>query len=218
MTDSGKPMQGSSPQVRARRMRELREWYRLPREAFVPYGIATTSMQNWETVRYESGLTTKGAKRLVQAYLAMGIPVTEEWLMYGVGASPFPAAKINESSIVGAVPIVEEAKIAQELRLFHQLNMNAVDLIVPDDAMSPVFLSGDWVAGIRYFDDNIEKTVGYLCIVQTLDGHVLVRELRQGSEKNRYLLATVDSKVPEISDVLLFSSAPVIWVRRKSPI
>lgn len=214
MSDNAKTVSESSPEARAQRMRELREWHRLPREAFVPHGIATTTMQNWETMRYESGLTTKGAKRLVQAYLALGIQVTEEWLMYGSGVNPLPFVRGNEAPVTD-IPVSEEGKIAQELRLFHQLNKSTVDLIVPDDAMTPAFLSGDWVAGIRYFDEKIEKTIGHPCIVHTLDGKVLVRQLRQGSRKNLYSLLALNPKTPEISDVLLFSSAPIIWMRRK---
>ncbi len=210
--DNGTAPPAASPQEQGQRIQELRKRYGLTREAFAQQGIPIATLQNWEKARYPSGLNRKGAKRLVDAYAALGVKVTMEWLLYGIGPAPYP----EEGSLVNrSAPLSEEAKITQELRLFHQLNKDAVDLIVPDNAMEPAFLKGDCVAGRRYFDKEMEKAVGLPCIVHTASGQVLLRLLEEGDKPDLYTLAGFNPQTAAITNIPLFSAAPVLWMRRK---
>lgn len=202
----------ASPKEQGQRILELRRRYGLTREAFVQHGIPIATLQNWEKVRYASGLNRKGANRLVNAYASLGVTVTTEWLLYGAGPSPY----LNESpEISHGTSLSKEAKITQELRLFHQLNENVVDLIVPDHAMAPAFLPGDCVAGERFFDKEIEKAVGHPCIIHTSNGQILFRLLEKGDKENLYTLTGFNPKALVILNISLFSAAPILWMRRK---
>lgn len=211
--------QVASSKARGKRLYYLRkELLRLSRESFgEKHNIPVASLKNWEQARY-TGLTERGAKKLIPAFQQEGINCTLEWLLYGIGenpASPFPS--LNQ--LLNTPATTNESIIAQELRLFHQLNDSAVDCIVTDNGMAPCILVGDHVAGKRYFGQDIEHTVGLPCIVQTLTGEVLVRLVKKGSYTERFTLQCTNTNTaisqPLIENVQLFSVAPILWIRRK---
>jgi hypothetical protein len=147
---------------------------------------------------------------LTKAFTAEGIPCSLEWLLYGEGPEPQILTKIPFSSA--------SDNITQDLRQFIQSHANAVDAIVSDNGMAPCFLSGDHVAGIRHFAENLNKTMGLCCIVQVSTGEVLVRKIDPGNQPDLYTLSCVNSidsvKYPILKDISVFSAAPVIWFRR----
>lgn len=207
-------------EARAKRIRYLRELSGLSRQKFCDkykkYSITYGAMQTWEDVRWH-GVSEKGAKALVQAFHDEGIPITLEWLMFGVGEKPIKIeTKINPLSDITLLS--EEKIISQELRFFHQLNNNAVDAIVSDDGLAPCLLPGDYVAGQRYFDEDIAQVLDTTCIAQLLSGQVFVRYMTLGTEKGRYTLLCTNPNTtvlePKIENVALFSAAPISWIRK----
>ncbi len=207
----------ASPEERAKRVRYVREvLLRLRRPEFCnKTGITYGSMQNWEDARH-GGLRELSVKRLIESFQSLGIlNCNPEWLLYGVGEEP-----VNPNFVITSLSVAEEEVIAQELSLFHQLNPNAVDFIIADESMSPVYLRGDHVAGRRFFGADIKKTIGYPCIVHTQANiSVLVRIVQAGSQANQYTLTCLNSAATNepslLKEIPLFSAAPVIWVRRK---
>lgn len=208
-----------SPEARAERVRQLRKSLHLSRKTlsdkYKKYGITASALQSWEDVRW-NGLTEKGAQRLVQAFQDEGAQVTVEWLMFGIGDDPrgiiFPSALLPTPSLS------EQENIAQELRLFHQLNSDAVDTVVSDDGCAPWLAIGDYVAGKRYFGHDIDKAIGHPSIVQTLSGNVLVRMVNRGNMKEHYTLScsnpATTAKQAIIENTKLFSAAPILWIRK----
>lgn len=209
----------ATPEARGQRLRAIRDALRLSRRALEDkYGISAPTLQNWEEAR-NNGLTEKGAKRILKAFLAEGVTCSLEWLFYGIGEEPrFPdvAVKIFAQKNV----LSEETIIAQELRLFHQLNPEAVDTVIADDGLAPALLPGDRVAGKRYFDKDMEKAIGQICIVQTMAGKVLVRLIKSGKDVELYNLECTNPQTvvvqPLLADIQLFSAAPVLWIRKPS--
>lgn len=204
---------GATPYARGERIRRLRESLGLSREEFgTQYEIPSGSMQNWEDARYD-GLSKVSANKLINAFRKSGIEVGLDWLLYGEGESP-----LGPSNFIAATPLAsssEETLIAQELRLFHQHNTETTDMIVADSSMAPAFLLGDWVAGKRYFEKDIEKALHQPAIIQTLDGQILLRIIEKSSQEGFYDLLTMSSATT-LKNAKLFSAAPILWMRRKA--
>lgn len=206
--------------ARAKRIKRLREYIRLSRpklaEKYAKYGVKKNSLQNWETARWY-GLTESGAIMLTQAFQDEGLNVTIEYLMYGVGDDPIPNA-LPFRAVEESNPAAEKNTIAKELHYFHQHNSNAIDTTITDDGLDPHLVVGDYVAGIRYVDNDIERAIGHPSIVQTETGELLVRAVNCGKDLGFYTLSctnpntTVAKKI--IKDIKLLSAAPILWIRK----
>lgn len=211
----------SSPLARGNRVKSLRKIIKMSRKALgLRYDISSGTLQNWEDGRF-GGLTEKGAKKIISAFLQEGIACKLEWLMYGTGENP-----LHKKVYLPALPAeiacssTESDIIARELECFHQLNSNSVDTMLIDNCMAPYYCKGDHVAGRRYFGKDIKRLVGQDCIVQTQSGQLLVRSLQQGTEEDSYRLICYhpdpDKNDQSTEDTRLMSAAPVIWIRRKN--
>ena len=214
----------SSPQQRAKRLLVLREMTGLSRDKFHQrYGIARGTLQNWESARF-GGLTSKGARTILIAFQAEGIQADLQWLLHGIG----PAPCITQASGItqNANPLAhleaqESQAIAEELLIFRNHNNDEViDFVIPDDSMTPLFQKGDYVAGVRRYQDKMEEVVGLNCIVQTKEHGLLLRHVKQSEELGSYHLFCLnlhgETKRPCLYNVALISAAPVIWHRRTS--
>lgn len=207
--------------ARARRVLSLRKMTGLSRRQFAKrYGVAPGTLQHWEDV-HGNGLTEKGAKRLIKALQTSGIYCAFEWLMQGIGQGPRLQQPHNTDSELLYETQNEDNEIIyieQELALFYQHYKEAIDCIITDDGMWPLFKINDRVAGQRYYGAAIANCIHQECIVMTVEGDLLVRELRQSELPNHYTLACINPRTnvakPIIYDVQLVSAAPVIWIRR----
>lgn len=202
--------------ARGERAKLLRTKLRLSRPDCVrKFNIPIGSLQTWEEA-WQGGLTKKGAKRLIEAYAQEGLICSLEWLYDGIGPSPI----FSHKEVI--VVLDEEEKprtnedIQQELILFHKHNENAVDTIISDDALAPHFLKGDLVAGVRFFDKDLEKAIGSLCIVETVSGDKLIGYLEIGNISHNYSLFNSKNAEKKLikENLKLFWAAPIIWTRR----
>ncbi len=84
--------------------------------------------------------------------------------------------------------------------------------------MLPFYRKGDYVAGIQYFEADIQKAVGQDCIVLLKTKQLLLRHLRYHQETG-FTLVCINPDTTAHPYVLenqeLISVAPVIWHRRK---
>jgi transcriptional regulator with XRE-family HTH domain len=207
--------------ARGERAKRLRAQLRLSRPDCVrKFNIPIGSLQSWEEARY-GGLTMKGAKRLIEAYAQEGLICSLEWLFDGTGPTPrFSHKEIflnpdeNKSPLAATISL--NGNIQQELILFHKHNSNAIDTLIPDNALAPYLQKGDLVAGVRYFAEDIDKGIGTLCIVQTAAGEILVGYLYPDETHTTYSLfnCSKEDEKPVKENLKLFSAAPVLWIRR----
>ncbi|MDF2868216.1 MAG: hypothetical protein K0S11_1686 [Gammaproteobacteria bacterium] len=203
---------------RAERIRYLRKLVDISREKFAKkHNIAPGSLQNWEDARY-GGLTESGACQLAPAFQAEGIiSCTIEWLLYGQGDKPTMSNFLDKFL---AQPTVkpDEAMLVEELQVFSKLHPNSIDIRVTDDGLAPFFMLGDHVAGEKLFNDDIQKAIGYACIVQTQAGSILIRKVEMGSQVGCYNLICTNPDTtignPIETNIQLFSAAPIIWIRK----
>lgn len=221
----------SSKEARARRLESLRGLTRLSRQDFAKKcGVKPGSFQNWEGPRF-GGLTEKAAKKILRGIKNLGIHCTLEWLMYGIGPGPQIDERLYLSDSVLSVressgPTYftsddEIQRIAKELLLFRQHYSDVIDYIIRDDGMEPFYKIGEYVAGNISQHKDIENLVGMDCIVKTIDGDVLLRNLKKGSSQDRYTLVCTNPHTtvekPTLYDVELLAAAPILWLRRRDP-
>lgn len=216
----------SSPLARGKRVALLRRLTGLSRRIMHDkYGIPKTTLQNWEEGK-GSGLSDKGAHKLISLLKADGIISSYEWLMFGLGKWPIVvegSPYALPQNIQNPSHLIEEQDqfITEELQLFHQhYPHSAIDYMVADDAMEPRFIKNEYVAGIRHHGQLIENLIGLDCIVQTSDGDLLLRHIKKRELNGLYILScsnmnTIIDK-PILYDIELIMAAPVIWARRKN--
>lgn len=211
----------ASPEERAQRVRYVREKVLgLTRKEFSrKSAISASSLQNWEQNRLEKGLTEAAAQRLVKAFREEGADCTIEWLLYDIGEKP--SSPFSKQTMKSLLKSPDEEIIAKELKLYHELNPNSIDTVVSDDGMSPMCWPGDYVAGKRYIGEDIKKTIGLPCIVELETNELIVRMLEQGEEENRFNLYCANTNASTkkiIRNATVKSSAPILWLRRRTVI
>ncbi len=188
-----------------KRIRTLRDAMRYStREFQTTFGINASRLKNWEQGT-NNGLSADGAEKFIRICQSEGILCTWDWLFYGKGPDPLTEVKAKNAA----------PAIAQELRLFRKLYHNTVDTIIKDNAMEPFFYKGDFVAGLKQFEKDIDKLIGEHCIVQFETGETYVRKLMKGKNPGLHTLAGTNaaSAIKEMKDVKLFSAACIIFWR-----
>ncbi len=223
-----KPDALSSSAAKGERLRRVRHLANLSREEFCKDGeVNITTLISWEVGRF-SGLSAKGASRVIARIAKEGVFCTPEWLLYEIGVGPEVRTDYkkmhqkNKADSSKNFLSSEKETIVKELMIFRKLNKNSVDFIVEDDAMLPQFQVGDYVAGTKRYGDQIQDMTGYDCIIHIADGLIVLRSLQTGPRKGSYNLVSTNLRTNVknsiIHDVEVVSAAPVIWHRRKEPL
>lgn len=214
----------ASAEARGARVRRIRNMANLTRLQLCEYsGININSLKGWEIGRY-GGLTWSGAEKIINQTIKQGVQCTVDWLMYGIGVGPSAQSGFTDNTIPPLTSVStqdEDDKIAQELSLFREHYSNAVDFIVSDDGMSPVYQRGEYVAGVCLTPQQIDTVIGTMCIVQMENGDILLRQLLKGSEPNSYTLICLNMAQitePVLPNVKVLKVAPVIFHRKKQTI
>jgi hypothetical protein len=207
--------------LRAKRVWGVRQLTQLSRREFSKrYGIAAGTLQNWEDA-HGNGLSEKGAYRLVNSLQTDGIFCTPQWLLHGVGDAPrvtdlMPAIALVMDS--HATVDVEQAAIAAELQLFCTHYPDAIFMHIKDDSMVSQYNSGDYVAGVRYYENAMQNFIGKDCIVMLNTGEQLLRRLRFSNIPGLFDLFAINPQTtatkPYYYDVSLVYVAPIMWHRR----
>lgn len=219
----GKIKTSPEHQARAKRVWGLRQVTGLSRREFAKrYGVAAGTLQNWEDPN-GNGLSEKGAYRLVNALKTSGVYCNVEWLMHGVGDPPHAAETIPSPATLALKDDLpaskyEQAALKAELQLFCSHYPEAIYFQVTDDSMLPTYQQGDFVAGIRVYQNNISQLIGQDCIILLSTGEQLLRRLRASAIPGLFDLMAINPQThtqkPYFYDVNLVYAAPVIWWRR----
>ena len=180
-------------------------------------GINHNTLISWENARF-GGLTLSGATKVLAKITKERVHCSLEWLMSGIApepsVNPIPFEQNN-----GLIEPNEELTIAYELAFFKAKNPNAIDLMVDDDGMLPIYHESDCVAGKKRTGKDILLTLGQNCIAQTDSGEILLRNVREGKDPDTYTLVCTNPAIKKRSSIVLnvklIYSAPVIWHRRR---
>lgn len=213
----------STPKAQGERLRRLRNITNMSRlELIHKYNIPTlNTYKNWELGGVKRGLPKSALRKINEICRGEGIQFTIEWLLHGIGQGPQIAKQFDETSTADTPELKEEKKmLMDELMLFRQHVRDAIDIVMPDDSMAPRFVKGEYAAGEKLFKKDLASAVGLDCIVQTEDGKLLLRHVRERNEKGLFTLMThntsAEIKEPVLYEVKIVNAAPVIWQRRKT--
>lgn len=208
---------------RGERLRIVRSMLRMTIVEFAALcECGESTIRQWEQGR-ASGFTRKGAVKVCRVLEITPVACDIDWLLEGSQSPPhFKQAKppTKLSLPVHTADSSDEKSIKVEIEHFSQTAAEPLIMRVQDDAMEPFFLKGDYVAGNRIFGLKINQLVGQICIVQTVDGLILLRKIHsQHSEKYR-LLALNPNAVSELimieSELVCAAAITRLW--RAAPI
>jgi len=176
------------------------------------FHISANTLQAWESGK--NTLTEKGAKKLNEIFIKLGLLCTEGWFLTGNGQAPvlfqdIPALP-NETS--------EDICILREIEAFKAINPDPIAVIVNDNGMEPMYSIGDFVGGNKKINLQIENLIGKNCIVETLQGDIFVRKLLKGSKGQLYNLVCINigtDQQPIIPDIKIKCAARIVLHRRR---
>jgi len=205
-----------SPDARAKRLRLLRQKTGLNRNDFAErHNLNLSTLRSWEDGR-KTGLSEKGARSLVKAFIKEGILCSTGWLLYGKGEKPkILTSECHQNPELYANK--EQPEIPDEIRFFLEKNPNGVYFEMENDGMEPLYSKGDFVAGIQHFDD-ISNLIGEYCIVETQEGMRYARLLQAGTKDFTYNLYCINPRStvtdPVIYNIKVISVAPIVLIRK----
>ncbi len=207
----------STPEARAERLKRVRNLANLSRKDMCTSDdLNINTYKGWEIARY-GGLPLDGAKKVIKRVVNFGVVCNIDWLLYGKGEEPYiiPKSAKNEQK-TGNKEVKVDDNILREIMLFQSLFSNTIYYKVSDDGLDPKIKVNDYVAGIRYFDKEINKCIDKDCIIQTKDGRILTRQLKKGKERNTYMLICTNPQtsveMPVLYDLNLESAAPILRI------
>lgn len=200
--------ESASAEARGERLRRIRNLANLSRKDFcnIPE-IKFNTYKGWELGRF-GGLPLDGAERVVKRVSEEHVICAIDWLLYGTGQEPYviPQGK-------GLSAQEGNAQILKEIMVFQSGYSAAIYLEIRDDALSPLYVPGDYVAGLKFTGTDISSILNQPCIVQLTNGETLCRYLREGSTPDKYLLLATNLnsvQFPQTIEVQLNFAAPVI--------
>lgn len=198
-------------QARGERLRRLRNMANLSREELCDVdSLNAATYKGWEIGRF-GGLSFSGAREVIDRVAKEGVICSLDWLLNGEGCGPFVVADTS-SILAGNSRAI--STIQQEIIVFQNNYKEGIFLEILDDGMFPQYCIGDRVAGVRRYHDEINSLVGSICIAQTADNGILVRQLLKGTVKNTYTLVCSNPKAsvvqPVLCDIKISAAASII--------
>ena len=185
------------------RLTELRRRTRLSRRDFeFRHNISRDTLRSWE-----NGSRTPDSSKLENLsniYKSYGLIFSPEWLADGTGYDPLSIE----------TQMSEDIHILKEISIFESFYSKAYVHHVMDDYMSPWISKGDYVGGVFNSEASSNSLIAKICIVKTMDFGPVVREFKQGVEKDLYNLNSYSGS-GSLSNVKIESAALLIWLRRR---
>jgi transcriptional regulator with XRE-family HTH domain len=176
------------------------------------FHISVNTLQAWESGK--NALTGKGAKRLNEIFIRLGLLCTEDWLLTGNGQTP----TLFEDISVLPNEMSEDICILREIEAFKAINPDSVVVIVHDNGMEPIYSIGDFVGGNKKVSSHIENLIGENCIIETFQGDTFIRKLLKGSKEQFYNLVCINiitDQQPIIPDIKIRYAARIVLHRKK---
>jgi len=187
------------------------------------HGINSNTIHAWE--KGTNCLTEDNAQKLFAAFQASGLSLSKEWLLYGEDPrSSLPdTTKTDAQAITDVLSIRGDLKIFEEMNYFRHNNIHGITAMVADQALLPLFYTGDYVGGIQVFAKELEKLVGAFCIITTKNEDVLIRKIFQHQQGNVFTIGAINPfaqlKNPDYFDCAIRTAAPITrhWYLNRIP-
>lgn len=184
-------------------------------------GISAVTLRVWEEpTANRQGITAAGTKRLLTALKKCGVICSESWLIHGIGVGPSLERcrknVVNHTS--NEVTWNEEESIFKDIESFKANNHNPIVAMIIDDSMLPLYTYGDYVAGSKKINNDIELLIGLNCIIE-LKTDVIIRKLNLCQQSKKYILSSLNNDASITNQIMynpeIISAAQVVWHRTK---
>lgn len=220
------PLERANIKSRGQRLQQLRVIARLTqKEAAEIAQVSLVTYRDWEYGKHP--IPMRRIRFITHTLKLEGILCDPTWVSEEVGEPPRKMHEIETyyDRVSESAPIryfkpighsAEEEQMKKELAVFYEGYSDAVDLLIQDDAMMPLYAPNDLVAGIKCYGKEILKLIGKTCIIQRKDGGKALRILQSGVQKNHFTLLTTNPHSTNSieHEVELEFAAPVIWQRK----
>jgi|GEM_PF-5137360 len=180
--------------IRARKLKLLRKITGLNIIEFSEkIGISRATVSYWENSA-RGGLSSKGAKNVVNYLKTIGIECSYDWLFNNRGNPPkFPDKIVIQQDIFSIYKSQNKnqemlevlTSINEEISLFLERNQNAVITKIKDVDFEPFFRFGDIVGGIWQPIISI-NTLPCICIIHYNDNNEIVHIIKR-LENDKFL-------------------------------
>lgn len=171
--------------ARGHRLRSARMLSGLSRNDFGgKIGISANTLTTWEAPRAQNtGLSSKGAKRVIAGLKKLGIDCGYDWLFNGIGTGlsvpNYAGIKVTTRFGTPEAEHEDSLSILHEAEFFKQLHPDAVVIVIMDDGLEPRYSPGNYVGGRWYAQEKLIEAAGHCCIIETEDGLTFSRFLSQ---------------------------------------
>jgi transcriptional regulator with XRE-family HTH domain len=152
-------------------------------------GLSRTSINYWE--KGKKLLTTKSAKKIVQALWGEGIRCSESWLLYGIGEAPrivcqeklsklsYQSSETIEIQPLGEIILdYKDSDLEKEIELFKRSHPEHLVCQIKDNLMQPLYRKDDWVGGIKLPKSTMDLSHRMDCIVSLEQKTLIARRVK----------------------------------------
>ena len=198
----------SSPKYRAERLRRLRNLANLSRKDLCDKcKININTYKGWELARF-GGLPLDGAEKITSTIHANGVIATTAWLLHGTSPEPTLINKSFNKEVFD-----QENTIQKEFYIFNKNhNENTILFKIKDELNSPTYNTGDYVAGIKHYGEQINETLNKVCVIQTSEGFETICLIKKSKLLGLFTLISTNILATSsliMTDVKLNFSAPI---------
>lgn len=207
------------------RLKQLRLMAGFTRREFQSqFGISQNTMHAWENGRLP--LTKKGAIKVINAMMRVGVECSLSWLLNGIDKKPcfIDTDQAHKASFLhdekNSLYIEDNFELLKELDFFKNAHPENTVFLINDDGMLPFYDIGDFVGGKRKVA-NFEKYSGYNCIIELPKQVIVVRKLKFNYKLSilNAFCSNIDTTEPEpiLKNITPISITPIVWHRRVLP-
>ncbi|WP_156792692.1 hypothetical protein [Rickettsiella massiliensis] len=210
---------------RRQRLKFLRTLTGLSMKEFAQHcHLGLTTVNYWE--QGYSSITERGAKLISNAMQQEGIACTPIWLLYVI--HPKLLSRISSPNYILFLFRKQYSlfkkkcffygceKTKSELEFFQSHYPDHWVYFLQDESMSPLYHSGDIVAGKKITGKNMELAHRADCIVEMPNNQLLIRRIQIASIKDRFNLYVINPEysveLPPLRHVEIRSLAPIIRI------
>lgn len=211
--------------ARGKRLKLLRQIAGLTRDQLAEAAeISNTTISYWENATY-SGITQKGAEKVIKAISEIGIDCSVVWLMHGVGSGPnIPAGTVvapppYDVSTLGTFisGSIIGSSLQKEIDVFVSTNRKAVITSIENTYMAPFLRKGDVVGGLWTPSEKLASQE--FCIVK-IENNLEVRNVQPLAKKGIFDLSYMTyaedmTRAYQLKNIKLSELAPIIRIWRK---
>jgi DNA-binding XRE family transcriptional regulator len=184
-------MDANSQVERGRRVKMLRAMLGKNQQEFAALcGVSAISINLWEKGAY-SGLSKKGAQKIIQQLAKENISCSLAWLLEGIGNPPTKSLSQSiEPHVSQSVSQVQA--VSEEVKLFLKHFPNGVIMEITDDSIGG-YKFGDYIGGL-WLSSVPQNTASEAFIVCLADGTILLRQIAYDEKKQQYFLYATNTK------------------------